>query len=108
MNANRSRTPRAGPLGPGSQSDTAPLRRRIEAGTYIGMSEFFDEGGDQVQVHVTHQDGVLRGQPVERAVREHYGLVQDARFIPADAHHRQGAVTRRTPTTSEREDDPHE
>jgi GTP cyclohydrolase IA len=63
------------------QGHAAPSRCGIQPGPYLGVVELVEHGRDEVQVHAAHEGGVLPGQRVERAIREHDDAVLNPRFV---------------------------
>jgi hypothetical protein len=76
----------------GGQGHAAPLRCRVEPGLHVAAAELLEQRGDQVQVHAAYQGGVLAGQRVERAVRQHHPVALDAWFVAVRGEHRGDAV----------------
>ena len=64
------------------QGHAAAVWGGVEPGPHVGVAELVEQGGDEVQVHAAHQRGVLAGQRVERAVRQHDPVALDPWFVP--------------------------
>ena len=77
------------------QGHATPFRCRVESGLHFGVAELVEHGRDEVQVHSAHEGGVLLGQRMERAVREHEDAALNARFVSVTGERHGDVVERR-------------